>query len=212
MPPLAQGHETITLALITLIPLFLFYGFVHSFLLPLIPLIILLFSFHLYFFRDPDRTAVSDSQYILAPADGKIYEIDTESGIIRIRMSLFNVHVTRAPVSGKIIKITRQPGSYWPFIPFLRKGTKANARQIIYLQNNEGIFQIVQIVGALARRCTCYFSTGDQITQGERIGMIFYGSEVDIELPLNKIDILVKKGEKTVAGITPVAKLIEKTK
>lgn len=205
--PLAPGHENTTLALITLFLVFGLYGIVFPFLMGVLPILFLGLCGHLFFFRDPDREINSDSQQIIAPADGTIYELDTLKGIIRIRMSLFNVHVTRNPVSGNITAIENKEGKHWPFVSFIRRGTNENSRQIIHIENSDGEFLVVQIVGILARRCTCYFSVNDQIQQSERLGMIYYGSEVDIHYPPEKFSILVKKKDRIVAGQTPIARL-----
>lgn len=206
---LAPGHEKITLALITLFLVFMFYGLAYPFLIIFTPILLLGLVSHLFFFRDPDREITKDSQHIFAPADGTIYEVDAPKGIIRIRMSLFNVHVTRTPVSGKITEITYQEGKHWPFLSFIQQGTYENARQIIRIMNSIGEFLVIQIVGILARRSTSYFSAGDQIHQGERLGMIHYGSEVDIHFPPEKFEILIKKKDKMIAGQTLIAKLKE---
>jgi phosphatidylserine decarboxylase len=124
-------------------------------------------------------------------------------------MSLFNVHVNRTPVTGEIKKIEIQKGHYWPFLWFIRRGTEENTRQTIYISNSIGEFRVIQIVGAIARRVKIYFSPGDQVNQGERLGMISYGSEVDLEFPVDKYKILVQEGTNTMAGITPLA---ERTK
>jgi phosphatidylserine decarboxylase len=191
--PLAPGHENTTLALITLFLIFVFYGIIFPFLMFTLPILFLGLCGHLFFFRDPDRKINRDSQLILAPADGTIYEFDSLKGIIRIRMSVFDVHVTRIPVSGNITVIDNQEGKHWPFVSFIERGTTENTRQIIHIENSIGKFLVVQIVGILARRCTCYFSVNDQIQQGDRLGMIYYGSEVDIHFPPEKFDILVKE-------------------
>jgi phosphatidylserine decarboxylase len=207
--PLASGHEKITLALITLFLVFGFYGIIFPFLMICLPILVLGLCGHLIFFRDPDREPNRDSQLIISPADGTIYDLDPINGIIRIRMSLFNVHVTRIPISGTITAIVKKEGKHWPFISFLRRGSDENARQIIHIENAIGKFLVVQIVGILARRCTCYVSVDDQIQQGDRLGMIYYGSEVDIHFPTEKFDIVVKKKDKVVAGQTPIAKFKE---
>lgn len=206
MPLLAQGHEKGTLVIITSFPVILFYGLAYPLLLTFIPLILMGIIGHLFFFRDPDREVEIDPQLIISPADGKIFEIDELKGIIRIRMSLLNVHVNRAPVSGKIEGIKKQQGKHWPFLSFLYRGTIENARQTIHIINPNGDFLVVQIVGIFARRCTSYVTTGDQIQQGERLGMLHYGSEVDIHYPPEKFEILVRKNMKTIAGKTPLAK------
>ncbi|MFX0052335.1 MAG: phosphatidylserine decarboxylase [Candidatus Hermodarchaeota archaeon] len=207
MPLLAQGHEKSTLAIITIFPVILFYGLAYPLLLTLIPLILLIFIGHLYFYRDPDRKVETDPQLVISPADGKIFEIDELKGIIRIRMSLLDVHVNRAPVSGNIEGIKKQKGKHWPFFSFLYRGTIENARQTIHINNPNGDFLVVQIVGIFARRCTSYVTIGDEIKQGERLGMLHYGSEVDIHYPPEQFEILVKKNMKTIAGKTPLAKL-----
>jgi phosphatidylserine decarboxylase len=209
MVALAKGHEKISLALLTLIPIFFFYSLKFHELLYFIPIIIFLLIWHIYFFRDPSRNVIIDSKLIFAPADGRIYEIIPREGIIRIRMSLFDVHVNRWPVSGVITSITRKEGKNWPFFSFLRQGTDQNSRQIIEISTNHGIFRVIQIVGFIARRCVSYHSEEDQITQGERLGMIQYGSEVDIYFPEGKYKILVEKNDRTTAGLTVLAQLKE---
>ncbi|UCE13183.1 MAG: phosphatidylserine decarboxylase [Candidatus Heimdallarchaeota archaeon] len=204
---LAQGHEKVTLALITLLPVFLFYGLKFPLLTLFIPCLLLLLAGHLFFFRDPNREVAVNSQLVLSPADGSVYEIDVSNGVIKIRMSLFNVHVTRTPVSGKITSINYQDGKHWPFVSFIRSGTDENARQTIHIENSTGDFLVVQIVGILARRCMSFFSPGDQVQQGERLGIIYYGSEVDVHFPPDKFEILVKRKSKMIAGQTPIAKL-----
>ncbi|UCG89755.1 MAG: phosphatidylserine decarboxylase [Candidatus Heimdallarchaeota archaeon] len=204
---LAPGHENVTLALVTLFLVFMFYSLLYPFLTFLIPILFLGLCGHLFFFRDPDRKINSDPQSILAPADGKVYEINASEGVIRIRLSLFDVHITRNPVSGNITDINRQEGKHWPFVSFIRRGTKENARQTIQIANSIGEFFVVQIVGTIARRCRSYVSLGDQIQQGERLGMIYYGSEVDIHFPPEKFEIMVKEKSKVIAGQTPIARL-----
>jgi len=210
MVSLAQGHEKVTLGLFTLLPVILFYSLKFQILILPFFIILIALSGHLYFFRDPNRKIDVNSEIILAPADGKIYQIDRVQGIIRIRMSLSNVHVTRVPVSGDIIDITFDKGKNWPFFSFLRRGTIENSRQLIHIENPVGKFTVTQIVGMLARKCVCYFEKSDQIQQGNRLGMIYYGSEVDIQFPLEKFEILVKEKDKTIAGKTPLARLKEK--
>jgi phosphatidylserine decarboxylase len=204
---LAKGHEIITLALLTLLPVFLFYGLVYPALLIFIPVLLIVVGGHLLFFRDPPRITSPDANFVLAPADGRIYEIIPSQSIIRIRMSIFNVHVTRAPITGTITAIQRVSGNHWPFFSFLHRGTLENARQIIQIVSSTGEFSVIQIVGILARRAVCYLNEGDIIQQGNRLGMLRYGSEVDVHLPPNKYRIIVKEKDHTVAGVTRLAEL-----
>ncbi|MHA2054227.1 MAG: phosphatidylserine decarboxylase [Candidatus Hodarchaeales archaeon] len=206
---LAKGHFPITLALLTPLPIIFILSLLNIWFLLLLTINSILLIGHLFFFRDPSRTIITDSEAILAPADGKIYEIIPSRGIIRIRMSLFNVHVNRWPVSGIITNISTQQGQNWPFLPFLRKGTEKNARQIIELKNDKGNLRVIQIVGIFARRCIVYYSIGESIIQGKRLGMIRYGSEVDITFPPEVYEIIVKERDKTIAGITKLARLIK---
>lgn len=209
MASLAQGHEKVTLGLLTLLPVILFYSLKFQILIFSFFIILIVLSGHLYFFRDPNRKIDINSDLILAPADGKIYQIDRDQGIIRIRMNILNVHVTRIPVSGNINNIEFKKGKNWPFFLLFSRGTTENSRQIILIENSVGKFVVTQIVGILARKCVCYFEENNKIQQGDRLGMIYYGSEADIQFPLDKFDILVNEKDKSIAGITPLARLKE---
>ena len=206
MFPLAKGHVQITLALTTSLPIVFFYSLLYNWLIFLIPFNVMLLAGHLYFFRDPARNTLKHTNNLLAPADGKVYEILPEEGIIRIRMSLFDVHVNRWPVSGRVTEITTKSGKHWPFLPFIRRGTDENSMKTVSLTNEFGTYQIVQIVGMIARRCVMYAKENENVEQGERMGMIRYGSEVDIHFPREKYDIVVQEKDRTQAGITILAK------
>ena len=209
MLKLAKGHIEITLALTTLIPIFFFYSLIYNWIAIFIPINVLLLAGHLYFFRDPSRKILKNTKNLLAPADGKVYEILPDDGVIRIRMSIFNVHVNRWPISGKITMISTLSGKNWPFLSFIRRGTDENSKKTVSLRNEIGNFEIVQIVGMIARRCIIYGKQEEEIRQGKRMGMIRYGSEVDIHFPTEKYQILVQKGDRTKAGITVLAEYKE---
>ncbi len=190
---------------------FLLTLFISTFLI-LFLFSLILFILLTYFFRDPERFPPSDEDLVLSPADGYVYSIESSLHAlrIRIRMSLFNVHVNRVPFSGKITSITRYTGAYWPFLPFLRRGSERNAHQIIQIQGKHLDFEVVQISGMLARRCVCYKREDDMVIRGSRLGIIRLGSEVDLVFPRkDTVQILVKKGDKVKAGETPAAKLVE---
>ena len=206
---LAKGHEKGTLALLTIIPLFLFYGLVYSTLLLLIPIILAILIFHLFFYRDPSRTIIPEDFYLFSPADGVIYEVDSTNGIVRIRMSLLSVHVTRVPVSGVITSIEEEKGKHWPFFSFLPHGTKENQRQNIEIDSTYGKIRVTQIAGMIARKCTIFHPVQSQVIQGQRLGIIHYGSEVDLFYPPEKFQVLIHKGSKTIAGVTRIAKKLE---
>ncbi len=139
-----------------------------------------------YFFRDPERKLPSsfiEGKTLLAPADGEVMEIvdepDGKSRTIRIFLSVFNVHIQRAPASGKITKIERMKGKYLPAMK--ENAHKQNEQNIITIETNSGEKIIVrQIVGILARRLVLWKKEGDVVSAGERLGMIKFGSQVDI--------------------------------
>jgi phosphatidylserine decarboxylase len=166
--------------------------------------------FTVYFFRDPERFVQADETTILTPADGKIIDIKVleneenplgESAIkLSIFMSLFNVHVNRVPVSGKITKIEYQRGNF--FSANLDKASEQNEKNQITLQTDEGqkiIF--VQIAGLVARRIACWIEEGDWVRSGQRCGLIRFGSRLDVYVPQNS-RIVSKRNQKVKAGET----------
>ncbi|MBN2602784.1 MAG: phosphatidylserine decarboxylase [Candidatus Thermoplasmatota archaeon] len=172
-------------------------------------ILILLAVFFLIFFRDPLRIA---GKGIVSPADGRIREIsDVEDKVlgkckkISIFMNIYNVHVNRMPIDGKINGITHHKGSY---IPAFKKESERNERVEILLDSKIGMIKIIQIAGTLARRIVTYVSKGDVIKKGDKIGIIRLGSRVDIFIPSNAIKTLnikvgdtIKAGEDTLAEI-----------
>ena len=168
-----------------------------------------------YFFRDPERFPINDENYLVSPADGKITQIEEMNGpkelglsekkFIRISvfMEVLCCHVNRVPYSGNIEKIFYKPGKY--INATLDKASEDNERNYIMMKNLSGDeIIIVQIAGMIARRIVCEVKEGDKIKQGERFGMIRFGSRVDIYF--QNYNLLVKKGQNTVAGETLLAK------
>lgn len=158
----------------------------------------------LVFFRDPKRTI---NNGIVAVADGKITEIkDFEDYVkIIIFMNAHNVHVNRMPIDGKIIEIKHVLGKH---IPAFFKDSERNERVNIKIECELGIIKIVQIAGIVARRIVPYIKEGDFLKKGERIGIIKFGSRVDLYLPKNKVEMCVIKGDKVKAGETRIANLL----
>ncbi|MHA1167540.1 MAG: phosphatidylserine decarboxylase [Candidatus Hodarchaeales archaeon] len=215
---IAKGHEPFTFVFITSSLMFTFLTIWLSY--HVIPLFLLITSltltiFNILFFRDPDRTCrTRDKNCIIAPADGTVFEIGEEFNeeegmkmiVIKIRMSLFNVHVNRSPCNGIIDSIKREKGSFWPMSLITQSKTKGNAKQIVRMICDNGIIiYLVQISGFVARRCVLYWEKGSRLKAGQRIGMIRYGSEVDTWIPINKYDVIIQKGEKTKAGQAVIA-------
>ncbi len=184
--------------------------FVVLFFSKLVGIIFILITIWVYyFFRDPERFSINDDNYLVSPADGLITDISEKSGPEELRlentsftkvsvfMNVFNCHVNRIPSSGIIEEIFYKPGKF--LNASLDKASEENERNYfkVKLKNGEEIV-IVQIAGLIARRIVCEVEQGQELNQGERIGMIRFGSRVDIYFKNKKI--LVKLGQNVVAG------------
>ena len=167
-----------------------------------------------YFFRDPERFSIKDENYLVSPADGKITQIIETNGPeelgsegkkytrISIFMDVLCCHVNRVPYTGTIDKIFYKPGKY--INATLDKASEDNERNYLKLKNLNGEeIIIVQIAGMIARRIVCDVREGDTINQGDRFGIIRFGSKVDLYFENYKL--LVHKGQNTVAGETLLA-------
>ena len=167
-----------------------------------------------YFFRDPERFPIKDENYLISPADGKITQIMEINGPIElglenkmftrvsIFMNVFNCHVNRIPCSGTINKIFYKPGKN--INATFDKASEDNERNYLQLKNLNGEEIIaVQIAGMIARRIVCDVKEGDTINQGDRFGIIRFGSKVD--LYFENYNLLVRTGQNTVAGETLLA-------
>jgi len=167
-----------------------------------------------YFFRDPERYSINDDNYLVSPADGLITDISEKTGPEELRlentsftrvsvfMNIFNCHVNRIPSSGEITEIFYKPGKF--LNASLDKASEENERNYfkVKLKNGEEII-IVQIAGLIARRIVCEVEQGQELKQGERIGMIRFGSRVDIYFKNKKV--LAKLGQNVVAGESVLA-------
>jgi phosphatidylserine decarboxylase len=166
--------------------------------------------FTVYFFRDPDRVQEVTERTVLAPADGRVLDIQVlegrdnllgESAVkLSVFMSLFNVHVNRVPATGRISSITYHPGR---FVSANRdKASEQNEHNRITLETGGGdCLVFVQIAGMIARRIACWIREGDDVRAGQRFGLIRFGSRVDIYLPRNT-RMVVGKAQKVRAGET----------
>ena len=168
-----------------------------------------------YFFRDPERFPIKDENYLVSPADGKITQIMETNGpkelglenekymMVSIFMDVLACHVNRIPYTGTVDKIFYVPGKY--INATLDKASEENERNYLKFKNTSGDnIVVVQIAGMIARRIVCNVKEGDSIKQGDRIGMIRFGSKVD--LYFKNYNLLVRKGQNTVAGETLIAK------
>jgi len=168
-----------------------------------------------YFFRDPDRVTPLREGLIIAPADGRISSVETvrppaELGLgpeERVRISTFlsilDVHISRAPVAGRIVRSVYVPGAF--FNAALDKASEENERRGIVIQRSDGSeIAAVMIAGLVARRIVAFVHEGDNVGAGERIGLIRFGSRVDVYLPPGK-HALIAVGQSAVAGETVFA-------
>jgi phosphatidylserine decarboxylase len=182
------------------IPLILAIIFIFLWL-PLISILFLLiFLFFIIFFRDPEREI---GEGIVAPADGKLTIVEEKHDILRLSivMGLGNVHVNRAPIEGEVLKIEHIPGKH---VIAASKDSDANERLVTTLDTKIGQVKIVQIAGAFARRIKSYIKKGDNLSKGQRIGIIRFGSRVDMYLPKNGIKLVVKEGATVIAGTSSI--------
>lgn len=165
--------------------------------------------FVLYFFRDPERRIPGDPDAVVSPADGRVVEIlDEPCGNrpgkrISIFLSVFNVHVNRAPVSGQICRIDYHPGKFMG--AWKEKASTANEHNVITIATPGGEIPCKQIAGWVARRILCWTRVGDEVRIGQRIGMIRFGSRVDLWLPADA-EILVERGQSVAGGSTQIAR------
>ena len=168
-----------------------------------------------YFFRDPDRTSINDDKYLVSPADGEIIKVEEVDGPkelgledrkfkkISIFMNVFDCHVNRTPCSGKIDEILYKPGKF--LNASLDKASEDNERNYYKIKNVDGEdIIVVQIAGLIARRIVCESSKDQELKQGERIGMIRFGSRADVYY--ENYEPLVKIGQTAISGETLLAK------
>jgi phosphatidylserine decarboxylase len=204
----SEGYKFLAIAIIVTI----FLYFLSTFL-GLIGLVLSIWVY--YFFRDPERISINDENYLTSPADGEVlmvHEVDgpKELGLedrkftkISIFMNVFDCHVNRTPCEGKISEILYKPGKF--LNASLDKASEDNERNYYKITNSHGEDVIVvQIAGLIARRIVCESSKDQNLQQGERIGMIRFGSRADVYF--ENYETLVKVGQKTIAGETLLAK------
>ncbi len=197
-----EGYKFLAISILATFIVLFFSKFIGS-------LLILVTVWVYYFFRDPERYSINNDNYLVSPADGLITDISERSGPEELRlentsftrisvfMNVFNCHVNRVPASGKIEEIFYKPGKF--LNASLDKASDENERNYykIKLSNGEDII-IVQIAGLIARRIVCETEQGQELKQGERIGMIRFGSRVDVYFKNKKV--LAKLGQNVVAG------------
>ncbi|MFL5618290.1 MAG: phosphatidylserine decarboxylase family protein [Gemmatimonadaceae bacterium] len=166
-----------------------------------------------YFFRDPERTGPRGEQIVIAPADGKVVllsEVDEPAFMggrarrVSIFMNVFNVHVNRYPVTGIVRYVHYNPGKF--LNAAAEKSSLENEQRSVGIESARGRVLVRQIAGLIARRIVTYSKEGEHVEQGQRMGIIKFGSRVDVFLPLD-VQLRVKVGDMTLAGSTPIAEL-----
>jgi|TARA_B110000971_G_scaffold165127_1_gene169115 phosphatidylserine decarboxylase len=204
----SEGYKFLAISIL----LTIFLYFLSTFM-GLIGLVLSIWVY--YFFRDPERISINDDKYLTSPADGEVlmvHEVDgpKELGLngkkftkISIFMNVFDCHVNRTPCDGKISEIFYKPGKF--LNASLDKASDDNERNYYKIINNHGEdIIVVQIAGLIARRIICETSKDQELKQGDRIGMIRFGSRADVYFE-NYMP-LIKVGQKTIAGETLLAK------
>ena len=204
----AEGYKFLVIAGIITI---LFYTF--SNFLALIGLVLTIWVY--YFFRDPERVVIDDDNYLVSPADGEIIKVEEVDGPkelglenkrfqkISVFMNVFDCHVNRTPCGGKIEEILYKPGKF--LNASLDKASEDNERNYYKLKDNHGNdIVIVQIAGLVARRIVCETNKDQTLNQGDRIGMIRFGSRADVYY--ENYEPLVKIGQTAISGETLLAK------
>lgn len=158
----------------------------------------------IFFFRDPERKSPSCQNLLLAPADGRVLEIKRSGSLttVAIFLSLLDVHVVRSPLAGTVVNILDQEGKTWP--AYRKEAPRENRSKTLFFQNQEENLELRMIVGQLARRIRCYVRPGDLVSAGQRIGLMVFGSRVEISFG-PEYSLKINPKEKTKAGVTVLA-------
>ena len=171
--------------------------------IPVLVLGVFFALFSAYFFRDPDRDKIFAPGEVVCPADGTVLSVRTESDpnvtVVRIFLSIFNVHLQRSPMEGKVESVTHTRGKF--AVAYKPEAAK-NERNLIKITGENGRFAYVeQLTGSIARRIVAYVKPGDAVKAADRIGMIYFGSQVAVYLP-KATRILVRPGDKVYGAET----------
>lgn len=211
-PPLArEGLPLCVFFLLIALGSLIFFRLPLS-LVPLLPLALILF-----FFREPRRPLLTMPGKVLSPADGRVWEIEEVEEVpffggkgtrVSIFLSLFDAHVTRSPIDGQVLFMEYREGKFVNAMS--SKAPKLNEQKILGLAGQNIQVSLKKIAGLFARRIRCHCSLGEWLKRGQRLGIIMFGSRVEIFLPPS-CQITVRKGEKVKAGITIIGEYHEKS-
>jgi phosphatidylserine decarboxylase len=207
--------DAFPILIILVIFTFMFYYFMGLYG-GILPALLVLFT--LYFFRNPERSITAVDNEIVSPADGVVMAVEEvdenqyfKSRAIKVSifLSVFNVHINRAPIEGTIDHVHYRPGKFLP--AFKSHASHLNERNYIgirWAKNTDLAVLVVQITGFIARRIVCWVKEGEKLQQGQRFGMIKFGSCTEIYLPVGS-EVLVEKGQKVKGGITIVGRFVQ---
>ena len=208
-PPIhTEGYKFLVIAVFITIVLMVFNSFFGT-----IGLLLTIWVY--YFFRDPERVIIEDNNYLVSPADGEVIKVEEVDGPkevglenkkfkkISIFMNVFDCHVNRTPCAGTVEDILYKPGKF--LNASFDKASEDNERNYYKIKDTSGNnIIVVQIAGLIARRIVCETNNGQSLSQGERIGMIRFGSRADVYY--ENYEPLVKVGQKAISGETLLAK------
>jgi phosphatidylserine decarboxylase len=166
------------------------------------------------FFRNPERVSSEEAGAVLSPADGRVVEIvenvqsenlpGSRLQRVSIFMSLFDVHVNRWPISGTVAQIKHVPGRFLDARE--SAASQVNEHNSVVVRSEEATIEVVQIAGKVARRIACWVEEGDQVTQGQRFGLIRFGSRLDVYLP-DRFSVVVRPNDIVRAGLSVIARV-----
>ena len=205
-PIAREGLKFIIPSLVLSIIFYIFFYY------PLALLSLVFFVFCIFFFRNPKRTSKEPGDCLISPADGKVTEIKEildvdflgfQATRVSIFMSIADVHVNRAPMEGRIARIEHRPGKF--ALAWKTEVDRENERNYILIEGDDEKILVVQIAGFLARRITPYVHVGDVVKRGDLLGIIAFGSRVDLYIP-KSYECMVELRQKVKAGKTPLAK------
>jgi len=166
-----------------------------------------------FFFRDPERKIPQNENLVLSPADGKIVKIQSVEThpsfrssltIVSIFLSIFDVHITRTPISGVVKELEYHPGQFFP--AYKDEAGLKNESNTIFVKGHDTSILIKQIVGIAARRIKCFVNKNEKITRGQKIGLMYFGSRVDLYLP-QEIRLNIRLNQKVKAGETEIGEI-----
>jgi phosphatidylserine decarboxylase len=168
------------------------------------------------FFRDPERVPPVDPGLVVSGADGVVATVDvfqeheylnTEVKRITVFLNLHNVHVNRAPIPGRVTAVDFRQGEH--LAAYLVEASELNQCNTFLIEGDATRCVVRQLVGAVVRRVVGWVDVGDTLERGQRLGMMKFGSRLDILLPAEDVEVLVKEGDRVLAGVTPIARLLK---